>query len=50
MENDWEADLKKLKNCVDYGTTYILSFDPSDFSRSIGRSIFKFIKKLVQAN
>ena len=46
--NDWESDMKKLKNCIDYGSPYMLMFDPMNFDRTVSRDIFKFIRKCMK--
>lgn len=48
MVNDWESDMKKLKNCIDYGSSYMLMFDPMNFDRTHSREIFKFLRKCLK--
>mgnify|MGYP007069246464 CR=1 FL=1 len=45
MIDEWESDMKKLKNCIDYGNSYIVVFDPANLDRMPSREIFKHLKK-----
>lgn len=35
--SDWQSDMRKLKNCVDYGSGYLLVFDAMNLDRNISR-------------
>jgi hypothetical protein len=40
--------MKKLTNCINYGSNYILVFDPMNLDRAPSREIFKYFKMLIK--